>query len=322
METSKFRAWIESLGKRTYVKVSLFILICFIWGSTWLTIKIGLEELPPLFSLSFRFLVASVVLFIFLKLFNISVPMNEKQVYLYLYLTFFSFLIPFSLVYWAEITIPSNLASILFSTMPFFAAIFSKFFLNEELNTIQKAGLVLGFVGVVFIFRVDTAQLGAVDFLHNKRFFASMLAVVLSATLNASVLVAVKKHGSAIHPLAINFIPLTLSGLMLLLISSIVEDWSKIKFGIKGIGSVIYLGIFGSIVTFTVYYWLLKKVKAVIMSLTAFLTPVFAVLIGVFVGKENITKSVLVGASLVLIGMLFVNSSFLIKKLINQKALE
>lgn len=293
------------------VKIFLFLLICLIWGSTWFIIKVGLQELPVLLSLALRFLTAGVVLFIILRLLNIQVPLTEKQIYLYLYLTFFSFLFPFSLVYWAETTIPSNLASILFSTMPFFAAIFARLFLNEELNFFQKIGLALGFIGVVLIFKINTEQ---VAFIQNKRFFLSMLAVILSAVLNASVLIMVKKYGAKIHPLAINSIPLTLSGLILLLASSIIEDWDGAKFGTKGVGSVIYLGIFGSIVTFGIYYWLLKKVSAVIMSFTAFLTPVFAVIIGVFIGKEIITSNILLGAVLVLIGMFFVNSPFLIKK--------
>ncbi len=303
---------LSNFFERPLVKVLLFVFICAIWGSTWFMIKVGLQELPVLLSLSLRFLTAGIVLFIILRLFNIQVPMNEKQIYLYLYLTFFSFLFPFSLVYWAEVTIPSNLASILFSTMPFFVAIFARFFLNEELNLFQKIGLFLGFIGVVLIFKIDTAR---IDFVQNKRFFVSMFAVILSAMLNASVLIMVKKYGSAIHPLAINFIPLTLSGLLLLLASGIIENWSDAKFGIKGVGSVIYLGIFGSIVTFGIYYWLLKKVPAVMMSLTAFLTPVFAVLIGVFIGKELITLNILLGTVLVLTGMLLVNLSFWIKKL-------
>lgn len=299
---------------KNVVKILLFVLICFIWGSTWFTIKLGLQEFPVMFSLSLRFLLAGFVLLLLLRTLNIQVPVNEKQLFLYLYLTFFSFLIPFLLVYWAELTIPSNLASILFSTMPFFAAIFSRIFLKEDLNLFQRFGLMLGFIGVVFIFRADTLHFGDVLSLQDRKFFISMLAVVISAFFNASVLIMVKKYGADIHPLAINFIPLNLSGLILLILSGVFEDWNTIKFGVKGIGSVIYLGIFGSILTFTIYYWLLKKISAVIMSLTAFLTPVFAVIIGVFVGKESITVNVLLGASLVLIGMLLVNSSFLIKK--------
>ncbi len=307
----------QNLLEKNGIKIFLFVLICFIWGSTWFTIKVGLQELPPLFSLSMRFLLAGIVLLILLKKFNIQVPVNEKQIFLYLYLTFFSFLIPFSFVYWAELTIPSNLASILFATMPFFVAIFSKIFLKEDLNLIQGIGLLVGFAGVVFIFNVDIGHLGDISSSESVKFFVSMMAVIFSALFNASSLIMVKRYGGAIHPLAINFLPLTLSGLTLFIISSIFENWDAIKFGVKGIGSVIYLGIFGSIVTFTVYYWLLKKISAVIMSLTAFLTPVFAILIGVFIGKESITVNILIGALLVLMGMLLVNSSFLMKKITN-----
>ncbi len=309
----------SKIAEKTSVKILLFILICAIWGSTWFVIKLGLKDLPVLFSLSLRFLTASTVLFAILKFFKIQVPINEKQIYLYLYLTLFSFLIPFSLVYWAEVTIPSNLASILFSTMPFFAAIFSRIFLKEDLNFFQRIGLVLGFIGVMLIFRIDTGHFRGDVLFQNSRFILSMIAVLASAFFNASVLIMVKKYGMGIHPLAINFIPLSLSGLILLIISSVTEDWSKIKFGVNGVGSVIYLGVFGSIVTFAVYYWLLRKVSAVIMSLTAFLTPVFAVLIGVFIGGEIITPNIIFGALLVLTGMLFVNSSFLLKNFLKRK---
>lgn len=310
---------LTKIAEKTFVKILLFVLICMIWGSTWFVIKLGLKDLPVLFSLSLRFLTASVVLLVILKLFNIQIPINEKQIYLYLYLTLFSFLFPFSLVYWAEVTIPSNLASILFSTMPFFAAIFSRIFLKEELNFLQQTGLVLGFIGVALIFRIDTKHFGGDVLFQNSRFLLSMIAVLVSAFLNASVLIMVKKYGMGIHPLAINFIPLSLSGIILFIISSIIEDWSSIKFGVNGVGSVIYLGVFGSIVTFTIYYWLLRKVPAVIMSLTAFLTPVFAVLIGVFIGGEVITSNIIFGATFVLIGMLFVNSSLILKNFNRRK---
>lgn len=310
---------LQDLLEKGWMKIFLFVLICFIWGSTWFTIKVGLQELPPLFSLSMRFLLAGIVLLILLKKLNIQVPVNEKQLFLYFYLTFFSFLIPFSFVYWAELTIPSNLASILFATMPFFVAIFSKIFLKEDLNLVQGIGLFIGFAGVVFIFNIDLNHLDGALSLESGKFIISMIAVIFSALFNASSLIMVKRFGGAIHPLAINFFPLTLSGLILFIVSSVFEDWSTIKFGVKGIGSVIYLGVFGSIVTFTVYYWLLKKVPAVIMSLTAFLTPVFAILIGVFIGKESITANILIGAVLILVGMFLVNSSFLMKKITNQK---
>lgn len=305
---------LQQIIDKGYVKIFLFVLICFIWGSTWFTIKLGLQELPVMFSLSLRFILAGIVILVLLRSLKIRVPVNEKQLFLYLYLTFFSFLIPFLLVYWAEQTIPSNLASILYSTMPFFAALFSRIFLKEDLNLLQRFGLILGFIGVVYIFRSDTLSLEGALPVQGRKFFVSMLAVIVSAFLNASVLIVVKKYGSDIHPLAINFIPLSLSGFLLLFLSGIFEDWTTIKFGAKGVGSVIYLGIFGSIVTFTIYYWLLKKVPAVIMSLSAFLTPVFAIIIGTVVGDEEITANILLGASLVLIGMLLVNSSILIKK--------
>src|SRR5271169_2109790 len=89
-----------------------FILISIIWGSTWLAIKIGLENIPPFFGVALRFTVASIILLAITFLRGQKIPLDKQMVLLYLSLGLLSFSLPYALVYWGEQSIPSGLTSI------------------------------------------------------------------------------------------------------------------------------------------------------------------------------------------------------------------
>jgi len=112
--------------KNTALKIFLiYALICFIWGSTWLAIRFGLESLTPLFSAGIRFTIASGFILILMKLQSVSLQTDRVSLRLYFMMAFFSFVIPFGLVYWAEQFVPSGMAAVLFAVYPFFVVIFS-----------------------------------------------------------------------------------------------------------------------------------------------------------------------------------------------------
>jgi len=106
--------------KAAALKIALvYALLCFIWGSTWLAIRIGLESMPPIYSAGMRFTVASIFIFILMQFRGNKLQRDKISVRLYLVMGFFSFVIPFGLVYWAEQFVPSGLASVLFAVYPF-----------------------------------------------------------------------------------------------------------------------------------------------------------------------------------------------------------
>ena len=108
------------------IKITLaYAALCFIWGSTWIAIRYGLEALTPMFSAGLRFSLASIVIFILMKIKNISLQTDKVSVRLYLLMGFFSFVIPFGLVYWAQQFIPSGMAAVLFAVYPFWVVILS-----------------------------------------------------------------------------------------------------------------------------------------------------------------------------------------------------
>ena len=278
--------------------------ICTIWGSTWLVIKIGLETMTPLLSAGLRFAVAGIILYGIIRMRKIPIPWNEKTRWFYFVIAFTSFSVPFGLVYWGEHQISSGMTSILFATYPLWVAIISSLLIPEDRITAAKiVGVLLGFIGVVVIFS------------HNVQFDASsatllgMGAVILSGAIQAFSAVTIKKHGHEISPFVVSFVPMTISAVMLLAGSYFVEDLSAVQFTPSALFSIIFLAIFGTIVTFVSYFWLLKRVEVVILSLTAFVTPVIAVLLGVIILKEQVFPELFAGASLVFLGIASANFS-------------
>ena len=132
-----------------------------------------------------------------------------------------------------------------------------------------------------------------------------MAALIAGAIIQAFGLVFLRRMGEHAHPVTLNFCSMSLSALPLFAASYIFEDYSKMIFNTQTLGAILYLSIFCTVITFVIYFWLVKHVEAVILSLSAFMTPVIAVLIGVLVMKETITQGVYIGSALVLLGVLF-----------------
>ena len=278
-----------------------YILISVIWGSTWLAIRIGLDSLTPIISAGIRFSLASIFVYGLIKINRIKLQTNALSMKIYFFLGIFSFVIPFGLVYWAEQFIPSGLASILFAVMPFGVILFSWLMLpDNKISAYQMLGVVAGFAGIVIIFSEDLH----IEF---SDYVLGMLAVLISALMQSLVAVIVKKHGKHLNPLSMNFIPLIIGGLVMIAAGFIFEDSTTWIFNFKAIGSIAYLAFFGTVVTFTTYYWLLKRVNVVILSLSSFITPIVAVFLGWIILNERLSARALAGSGLVLIGILFAN---------------
>jgi drug/metabolite transporter (DMT)-like permease len=284
------------------IKISLaFATSCLVWGSTWLAIKIGLSGMPPLLGAGLRFLLASIILFGIVKVWRIPVPMTSDAKKIYATLAILSFTIPFAFVYWAEQYIPTGLASILFAGYPFWVALFSYFMLkNEPLNVFKLSGIVLAFTGMVVIFSGDVH-------VADTRAFIAMILMVTNTILQAYSLVLVKKIGQPINPFAFNFVGMMVSSILLIGASVMLESHDSIVWNTATVGSILYLGIVGSVIVFAAYFWLLKRVEAVYLSLVSFINPIVAVLLGAIVLGEKLDPNVFVGASFVLLGLLVAN---------------
>lgn len=294
-----------------------FVLLCLIWGSTWLAIKIGLESVPPFYGVFFRFLLAALILVGIMKVRGMVIPRDKESWKLFAVLGLFSLGLPFGIIYWSGQFLPTGLMSILFAVFPFMVAIFSHMFLPEEpLNRYKVIGIVLGFSGIVVIFSRSFSLEGLVS----DSGVLGMIGVLLATVLQAASVIVVKKKAHAISPIVLNFGGMVLGTIPVFAMALAFERFSDVRFDANAIGSIVYLSTFGSVVTFAVYYWLLKRLQVVYLSFLSFITPFVAVVLGAVVLGETLEPNTFFGAGFVLTGILVANGKGILHLVTNARA--
>jgi drug/metabolite transporter (DMT)-like permease len=259
---------------------------------------------PPLLGAGLRFLLASIILYVIIKAAHIEIPRTADAKRIYAVLSVLSYTIPFAFVYWSEQYIPTGLASILFAAFPFWVGIFSHLMLeHERLNVFKVVGIIIGFAGIVVIFAEDVR-------LEDAKAFIAMLMMLASPIMQAYCLVLVKKIGQPISPFAFTCVGMFFSSIALLFLSLGFETYDAVVWSTETVGSILYLATVGSVVVFVAYYWLLKRMEAVYLSLISLITPIIAVVLGAIVLDEQLHPTVMLGAALVLVGLLVANGRY------------
>ena len=288
--------------KSENIKISAgYLLITILWGSTWVAIRIGLDDLTPVFAAGSRFVVASVFIYLIMRYRGIKLQTDSESVKLYILMSLFSFVLPFGFVYWGEQFISSGLTSVLFAVFPIQVSIFSRmYFPNEKIGIYKALGIVLSFGGIIVIFSENLSFDVGSDFLP-------MLLIVIASGMQAWIAVVIKKYGNHLNSLSMNFVPLFSAGIIMVLFGLLFEERETLYFSASAVGSVFYLAFFGTVLTFTTYYWLMKRINVVLLALSAFITPILALIIGWIILDEHLTTRNFIGSVFVLIGILFAN---------------
>jgi putative membrane protein PagO len=289
-----------NIRNNKYLPFIIITILSLIWGSTWVAIKIGLENLPPFLSAGWRFLTASVFLFAYAVKAKLPFPKDLRSHLFLLLFSVINFTASYALVYWGEQYINSGLTSILFSVMPFYTALFAIKMLPSEQITLKKmAGITIGFLGVVIIF---SDQL----YLTHPLSIYGMLAVVLSPAFSAWGTLLGKKARTSYHAVTLNTLPVFYTGLTFMLMHLLFEQGSAFEYTLSGVLSMAYLGVMGTAVAFVLYFWLLKTVSAVMMSLITYITPPMALLWGWIVYGEMISFKLIIGMLVIFSGIAIV----------------
>lgn len=276
------------------------VLMCLIWGLTWIAIKIGLEDLPPLLSAGVRFVLACAILWPVVLLRNLPLPKKWPEIRTILIPGFFIYGINYALVYWGEQYIGAGLASILFSSLPFLVALFAHYMLpNEKMTFVKLTGLTCGFSGIVLVFY------GGLSFGPDS--YLGMLALLGSSLSAAYANILVKRDLHATDPMLATALQMSLGAFLLVGLGTLTESWQSFHLTPKAVGTLLYLSIFGSAVAFSLYFWALKKTEATKLSLIAFVTPLVALVGGYLILDEPITGRLAAGSILVLAGIVIVN---------------
>jgi drug/metabolite transporter (DMT)-like permease len=276
--------------------ISLYVLLVVIWSSTWVAIKIGLEDAPALLGAGVRFALAGVLLLGWAALRRR--PLQTDRL-LALILGLLPFAFCYGLVYWGEQYIPSGLTAVLFGVMPLYTAILASFLLHDEpLRARTLFGVALALGGLTLAF-AESLELGSED-----KAALGAIAVVLSPLGAALGNVALKRRAQELDAIVLNGWGMLVGGALLLALSGATEDWGDAAWGAKAIGSILYLAVVGSAVAFVTLTVLLREMSAQASSFIALMIPFGALAFGALLYDEAITAQAIAGAALVVAGLL------------------
>ena len=277
------------------VVVTLYALLVVIWSSTWVAIKIGLEDLPPLLGAGIRFAFAGVVLLALARVMGRPLRTDARLAGV---LALLPFAAAYGLIYWGEQYVPSGLAAVLFGVMPLYSALLASVALSgEPLRARLLAGIALALAGLSIAFG-ETLELG-----DSRYGLAAALACAAAPLASASGNVAIKRRGGALDAIVLNGWAMLAGGVLLLAASAPAEAWDVTWSG-QAVGSIAYLALIGSAVPFVTLTVLLRQLPAVTVSYITLLLPFGALAFGAALYDERVTPPAVAGAALVACGLL------------------
>jgi drug/metabolite transporter (DMT)-like permease len=275
---------------------SLYAVLVLIWSSTWVSIKIGLGDLPALLGAGIRFAFAGVVLLAYAAVQRR--PLGTDRA-LALLLALGPFATSYGLIYWAEQHVPSGLAAVLFGVMPLYVALAASVLLPDEpLRARLLAGVVLAIGGLTLAFR-ESVSLGDDDLAA-----LAAAAVAISPVFSAAGNISIKRRGGGLDAVALNAWAMLGAGVVLLAASALTETWSDARWSAEAIGSIAYLALAGTAFSFVTLTILLRELPAVTISFIALLLPFGALAFGAALEDEQVTLAAVLGAALVAAGIL------------------
>lgn len=279
--------------------ILVWLLLCVVWGTTWIFIKLGLDDLPPISFAALRFLLACTILLPILYVRKIEFPKGKKIWTIILITGLLQFAFNYGLLFWGEQHITSGLAAVLQATIPAFGLVLARIYVGEKITGLKVLSILLGLAGVAVIFREQLVLNGYLAFLGS-------LAVVAGAFGAAYASVLTKAKGCGQHPASLVFSQM-LVGLIPLSIFGLAAEGSPFNFQWtrRAVLCVVYLAIVGSIVAFWLYYWLLSKIDVSRAMMISFVTPLVAVFVGSFFG-EKLYLQTLFGGLLVMLSVLLI----------------
>ena len=276
----------------------VWLLLCLIWGSTWLFIKLGLEDLPPFTFAGIRFVIAVIILSTIVALRGLKLPQRSRDWLLLMISGVLAFCVNYGLLFWGEQYISSGLAAVLQSTIPAFGLVIAHFYLpGERMTPAKTLGIVLGVIGVAVVFsnQLDVA---------GPKAAAGCAALIVSSVGAAYSNVLVKAYGKHLDP-AILAGGQMFFGMIPLLLIGIPWEGSPLNFHWTpmAVVALFYLSIVGSVVAFLLYYWLVQNMDVTKTMLIALVTPVVAVTLGMVVLQEKLHGRTLLGGLMIICGI-------------------
>jgi drug/metabolite transporter (DMT)-like permease len=294
---------VHDAHRPTWKTLLAFAIIYFVWGSTFLAIRVGVREVPPLVLAAMRFSVAGAVLYGWMLARGERSPTAREWSSASL-LGIVIFVFDYGLLFWAEQRVPSGIAAVMLATIPAFMALSEIIFLRTQRLTVRLgAALLIGLGGVaVLVSRslnlggAPIDKLGAVALI-----FASISWSVASAMTRKLPLPHSKVMSSGVQMLA--------GGVFLTLAAAVLGEFRNFHpsaVSREAWFSLLYLIVAGSIIGFTAYVWLIHHESPTKVGTYAYVNPIVAVLVGYFLGGEALNLRTVLGTLCVLISVIVI----------------
>jgi drug/metabolite transporter (DMT)-like permease len=283
-----------------------FAIIYFVWGSTFLAIRIGVHEVPPLLFAAMRFFVAGFVLFGWMIARGEPSP-TRRQWMSVLLLALLIFLIDYGLLFWAEQRVPSGVAAVMLATIPVFIALSEILFLRTQRLTVRLAFALLVGIGGVAVLMSHSLNLGGspID-------GPGAVALIIASISWSIATVLARKLPLPPSKVMSSGAQMLAGGIMLTLAAAAFGEFHNFHPSTVSSGawlSLIYLIIAGSIIGFTAYVWLIHHESPTKVGTYAYVNPVVAVVLGYFFGGEPLGLRTILGTMFVLISVLVITTT-------------
>lgn len=290
-----------------------FLLLGTVWGSSFLFIKIGLEDLEPFTLVMLRVGIGTLGLWTIIALKQQSVSLDRRTLAFLAFVGMFNTAIPFVLITWGEKFIASGVAGVLNGTTPLFALIVAHFALaDERITRLRLLGLAIGFTGVLIIFSDELlaglAQLrsgvGLGTAFGNVQ---GQLAVVLASVSYAITIVVTRRYLRHIAPLVLAGSAQVVAVVAVTISAFLFENPLATQISGQTWFAVGWLGLLGTCLAYILYFFIIREMGATRASLVTYMLPVNAFILGAIVLDEVITWQLFVGGALIIGGIAIVN---------------
>jgi drug/metabolite transporter (DMT)-like permease len=290
----------------TWKTLLAFAIIYFVWGSTFLAIRVGVREVPPFLLAAMRFLVAGGVLYGWMIARGERSPSGREWASASM-LAVLIFVLDYGLLFWAEQRVPSGLAAVMMATIPAFMALSEIIFLRTQRLTLRLATALGIGVGGVAVLMSRSLDLGGapIDSVGAVALIVASMSWSLSSTLTRKLpLPPSKAMSSGVQMLA--------GGVFLALTAAALGEFRNFHPWAVSLGAwlaLAYLIVAGSIIGFTAYVWLIHHESPTKVGTYAYVNPVVAVLVGYFLGGEELGVRTIVGTLFVLVSVVVITTT-------------
>lgn len=295
----------SSPHRRTWQTLLAFTMIYFVWGSTFLAIRVGVREVPPFLLAAMRFLVAGIILYGWMLAQGERSPKRREWLSA-VFLAVLIFVLDYGLLFWAEQRVPSGIAAVMMATIPVFMAVSEMIFLRTQALTVRLAFALLIGIGGVAVLMSHSLNLGGAPIDT-----AGALALIIAAMSWSLASALTRKLPLPTSKVMSSGAQMLAGGVLLSATSAMLGEFHHFHPADVSRGAwlaLLYLIVAGSIVAFTAYVWLIHHESPTKVGTYAYVNPVVAVLVGYFLGGEALDLRTLLGTLLVLVSVVVITT--------------